>query len=370
MRMPQAPKGRRNIALMSISFLLLAMLASIQPALADITSINEGSSINIGDNIIRLKNANNENGGYCRIRVDKLNEKSIKVGSVVELGQLYIQALSAAKDKCSLVVTPKTGTIEEKSYDAIDSLSVSQDANSAEKKRYEINGKSFTLEAVKDPKHEGVMFTITSDSGQQEKTDVIKKGSIYTLSEQSIITVIDLPASGNVKFGMKIAEIIPSQPQDIPDAAQKSTQEEMTEKQQQIEDMQAQEIENQVIIEKPVKRKATQKEIDQTQADLMIIRDEKARQKSKDSNKCEPGLCYANSGFNACLQQRTRIRLNDVPSYCDIDGNIKKQKEAGESAQFSYECNSNIIADGKCLPIHQQPTIFQKIINKLASIFG
>ena len=274
MRMSQAPKGRRKAPLVSVSFLLLVMLLLTQVALADITNINEGSSINIGDNIIKLKNANNENGGYCRIKVDKLNEKSIKVGSIIELGQLYIQALSAGKNKCSLVVTSKTETIEEINYDIVDSLSISQDAGAAEKKKYEINGKSFTLETVKNPKQEGIMFIITPDLGQQEKTDVLKKGSTYTLSEQSTIAIIDLPDSGNVKFGMKITKDIPSQ---LPDIPQEVSQQEAIKEQQQSEELQHQKIEDPITIEKPSKRKATQEEIYQTQADLMIIRDEKAR---------------------------------------------------------------------------------------------
>ena len=56
----------------------------------------------------------------------------------------------------------------------------------------------------------------------------------------------------------------------------------------------------------------------------------------------------------SCLQFGIRLVDYGVPVYCDVDEKLKPQKKLGESAQNSYECLNNNVADGKCVSIEKR----------------
>ncbi len=85
--------------------------------------------------------------------------------------------------------------------------------------------------------------------------------------------------------------------------------------------------------------------------------------------KCDSG-CFVNHDLNKCLPFGTRLEYESDASYCDIDGNIKSQKEDSSKANNNYECKSNSARYGVCENIEEQQTIMKKIFSWLSGIFG
>ena len=84
--------------------------------------------------------------------------------------------------------------------------------------------------------------------------------------------------------------------------------------------------------------------------------------------KCDAG-CYLPSS-DRCASAGFRSVEENIPSYCDVDNLIKKQKADGSEAQNSYECLSNFQSDGKCVSVSENLNILQKIIKWFSKIFG
>ncbi|MBS3073102.1 hypothetical protein J4477_04670, partial [Candidatus Pacearchaeota archaeon] len=82
---------------------------------------------------------------------------------------------------------------------------------------------------------------------------------------------------------------------------------------------------------------------------------------------CVPGICSGclvknlhlpTEVASTCIPYTIRQVVNDVPSYCDIDGQIKEQKvnvqgQEWPKCQNNYECESNACSSGECLPVSQ-----------------
>jgi len=59
---------------------------------------------------------------------------------------------------------------------------------------------------------------------------------------------------------------------------------------------------------------------------------------------------------------------------CDIDKDLKRQKEKEQACQNSYECTTNQCADGTCGSIREElektQSMLQRILDWLSSLFG
>ncbi|MCD6477937.1 MAG: discoidin domain-containing protein [Candidatus Aenigmarchaeota archaeon] len=75
-----------------------------------------------------------------------------------------------------------------------------------------------------------------------------------------------------------------------------------------------------------------------------------------------------------CLQYGTRVVENSIPSYCDLDGAFKVQKENGEKCLNNYECKSNFCSDGECYNIKgelkETRGLLESIMDFLSKLFG
>ena len=80
--------------------------------------------------------------------------------------------------------------------------------------------------------------------------------------------------------------------------------------------------------------------------------------------------CSVNGERQKCVPYGTRLTVDGSPSYCDIDGQTKKQQEDGQSANNNYECRSNSARYGVCENVAEQTNIINKIFGWLARIFG
>ncbi len=356
------------------------MLIIIPSVVADIIELKEGKGITLGSTEIRVKKADSEQGGSCRIKVDNMKDKTLKVGSTLDIGHLYIQAFAANEKRCSLVITPKVQASAEQNYDLIDTFLIPHVGGVSQKKKYEVNGKTFTIQAIRNIQPEGFIFTFTT-STKEEHTSPLAKGGTYTFFDHSMMTVLNDPDVTRVKFGIKIPPSVqpPQQPQTSPEASPESQQEEPPQEDEPSpiqssaveERKEEQQEERQQSLESSSTQRSSSGILDQTEADIMLLRQEKLREKlAQQQHKCPLTFCYVNSGFNACLQPHTRIHINDVPSYCDGDGTIKQQREAGERAQYTYECKSNILEDGMCLPLKQEQSILTKVWKTFANLWG
>ncbi len=80
--------------------------------------------------------------------------------------------------------------------------------------------------------------------------------------------------------------------------------------------------------------------------------------------------CFVKNGVDKCLPFGTRVTIEEVPKYCDIDGDLKSQKEDGTAAENDYECRSNSASYGKCEDVAKQRGILLKMFGWLGKIFG
>ncbi|MBN1645165.1 hypothetical protein JW851_03980 [Candidatus Woesearchaeota archaeon] len=83
--------------------------------------------------------------------------------------------------------------------------------------------------------------------------------------------------------------------------------------------------------------------------------------KKPECNGCEKN--------GACLLTGIRIIEKDsTPFYCDIDSDLKKQKENGNACQNNYECLSNDCHDGVCQSISEKIEVIEKELKEQRSI--
>ena len=80
----------------------------------------------------------------------------------------------------------------------------------------------------------------------------------------------------------------------------------------------------------------------------------------------QEGECTSGCDFNdVCVPIGTRM-ITDVPSYCDIDKDLKDQKLVDENCMNNYECKSNQCSDGLCVglveEIREQTSLIRKIL--------
>lgn len=335
---------KRHIrTLISIALILIV----VPVVFADLVQLSEGTATTIDSSNIRVKKVEYLKQEYCRVKVDDLEDQDIEVGTAKQVGRFYIQATDAEEGKCSLIITPKE-KVQIEEYDLIDVLS--------NKKTYKTGERAFTLEAQEQDDNK-IVFVMTSEESQTT-TSPLGKDSLYTFPDGSTITILSMEQGSNVKFAMKIGEQAPSLPV--------SPQEETATQQEQQPSPEAQRAEEAGGSEQDTKeaaRKIRKKEI---AARKELIKDKQNPQ----HHACGPGYCYANSEFNNCLRARMRVYINDIPSYCDSDGQIKPQKEAGEPAEYSYECKSNVLAENTCLAMKQDNSLFTKVWGRLFRLFG
>ena len=347
-------------------FFLAVFLMCIPSAFAELRELEEGQTMTVGTHDIRLKKADTEQGGSCRIKVDNLKDKTIKVGSMKEIANLYIQSFAAEEKKCLLVVTPKKDEVDaEKEYDIIDTFSLPHDEEVSAIKKYETDGHTFITEISRSFNTRGIIITVTREDGVDEQTSLLSEGGIYMLSDQSMIAVLGME-NELITIGIKVT---------VPSPSETSIQEQQQPALSVEQDVFPPSVEQEEHEEKrseelPRPRKMLTRP-DETQIDIMLLREENIQQElTKQQNKCPPDFCYVNNEFDACIEPRMRVRLHDIPSYCDNDGSIKKQKETGESAQQSYECKSNRIEGKKCAPFVKDTRFINRVLQRFTRLFG
>jgi hypothetical protein len=191
---------------------------------------------------------------------------------------------------------------------------------------------------------QSVKLKATIDAKQTEETTPLTKGGSHIFSEGSKVVLLDIPNQENVqvKVGVKMSIQQPATPPIEPEVTPVEVKEQKVE-------------EKQVIIPK---------ETDKPEQQPGQPKEQLSKKKS-----CSSDHCYVNSDLNTCLPSRTRLRINNVPSYCDLDGAIKAQKTENEPAKFSYECQSNVLKDGACLPLKKKSPLFSRMA-QFMRVFG
>ena len=86
-------------------------------------------------------------------------------------------------------------------------------------------------------------------------------------------------------------------------------------------------------------------------------------------------VCTLGCSWNeTCILQGTRVQTNTSSSYCDIDSDLKEQKNVDESCLNNYECKTNFCSNNNCYDVEQQVNetnqLLEWIMNLLRSIFG
>ena len=71
---------------------------------------------------------------------------------------------------------------------------------------------------------------------------------------------------------------------------------------------------------------------------------------------CEPGKCAGCVLSTQCVPYGVRTLVADIPSYCDVDKELKQQKSrlsdgSWASCQNNHECESNICSSGECIEL-------------------
>ncbi len=64
-----------------------------------------------------------------------------------------------------------------------------------------------------------------------------------------------------------------------------------------------------------------------------------------------PTACSGCWYDTSCVAYGTRVIYEELPSYCNLEGELKVQKENKESCMNNYECKSNFCSDGFCYDI-------------------
>jgi len=72
-----------------------------------------------------------------------------------------------------------------------------------------------------------------------------------------------------------------------------------------------------------------------------------------------------------CLSYGIRLKTDEgKEAYCDISGEWKGQLPAASDCQNSYECMSNLCANGKCIEAEENLNLIQKLFAWLRNLFG
>ena len=330
-------KHQKNKIQYAAPIMVALFLAMTQAVVAEVITMQEGTTIERDDHTLRLKKAEDYKGGYCKIKVDKIKDQKIFVGSTATIGSFHIQATYADGEKCTLVINNQD---QHPSYDIIDTLNIPQQEISSEIKSYQVNGKTILLMITHyAPEQASVKIQVTLPSGQQEETNMLTRGGLYTFSDGSTISVIELRENIQVQLGIRVNVPEPAVKLHASDESTPSSQESAVPK----------------ITPQRTKENPGEEAISETKEEPQ-------------KKKCAPEHCYINSEFNTCLPVRTRLRVDNIPSYCDVDSIIKPQKQGNEQAEQSYECQSNVIQKGACLPLKKKP-IFSKMA-KFVQVFG
>ncbi len=93
------------------------------------------------------------------------------------------------------------------------------------------------------------------------------------------------------------------------------------------------------------------------------------------------GECNGCSISDRCLQYGARFVRNDKPVYCDLDTDIRTQKQNRDSCQNDFECLSNSCGNGVCQDINErivgierelreQRGLLQRILDFFSRVFG
>jgi hypothetical protein len=87
----------------------------------------------------------------------------------------------------------------------------------------------------------------------------------------------------------------------------------------------------------------------------------------------ETGSCSGCIKDDICLSVGIRTN-NGEAVYCDIDNQLKVQKENNAACQNNFECETNTCSSGKCLDLQkeleEQKSLLNKIFGWLSNIFG
>lgn len=79
-------------------------------------------------------------------------------------------------------------------------------------------------------------------------------------------------------------------------------------------------------------------------------------------SKCDNGCVSKNN----CIPYGTRLKVDDVPKYCDITKKFIEQRKEEMSCQNNYECLSNVCVNNECI----SAGLIQKMINWFVRLFG
>lgn len=328
-------------------------------AVQSVISVSEGQHVTMDGHSILIKKAN-PSKDYCKVQVDNIKEENIKSGEAEEIGTFSIKVITVENRTCRLAVSSdsmpsqETAPTTPQQFDIVDTLNLPKMGTTSEQKGYQLNGRTFTLKVSSDSSREGNIFIFVPELREQEKTEPLQEGNSHTFSEGSTVTFIEMINDNQVKFGMKV-----DSHQDQP-KAQSTASEESSSQQPAIP------LSRDALAEKEIVSLETQ-----ASQEPVTIAPAKQNVASNKDDSCAPGLCYVDSDMDACFKPTSRMRLHDIPYYCDADGTIKKQKEANELAEYSYECKSNLLSlQGTCAALQQQVAPIKRIITWLYHVFG
>ncbi|MDP7323261.1 MAG: hypothetical protein QF632_00710 [Candidatus Woesearchaeota archaeon] len=75
-----------------------------------------------------------------------------------------------------------------------------------------------------------------------------------------------------------------------------------------------------------------------------------------------------------CVVQGTRTKINEINSYCNLEGDFETQKEENIECQNNFECKTNFCSNNKCYDITKEveetKNIVAKILDWLKDLFG
>lgn len=83
--------------------------------------------------------------------------------------------------------------------------------------------------------------------------------------------------------------------------------------------------------------------------------------------KLKTGECMGCLHDTTCLPFGQRLKIEEISSYCSIDGVFRPQMPIGAECENDYECSSNECGNGKCISTY---SLLQKIFELLKTIFG
>ena len=150
------------------------------------------------DDLSRIRKIDLDEGGLCRIKLNKETDQTLKIGSTKTIGLHEVSIISITEDACILRVVEKNS----KTLDFhIDSQHVRQD-RSRGIKRYQSEDKTFLLETREDER--GVAVIMTWPSGRKEITRHMKEGEKHVLSDGSIIALLEIAPHKLIKLGIAL----------------------------------------------------------------------------------------------------------------------------------------------------------------------